>query len=136
LYDHLASDSITDTHSFRYFYNLSQLLFPIRDNHLAFYQIPNFENFKTKKSIDSFVTTKEFKNYPSADINFDSLKNELKKKSADSIEGIDHYDKYYTVGLYKSGNNEYLGVVLDSDINLWKRGQVAIHLYEFAPQMF
>jgi Peptidase family S41 len=136
LYDHLASDSITDPNSFRYFYNLSQLLFPIRDNHLAFYQIPNFENFKTKESIDSFITTKEFRDYPTVDINFDSLKNELTKKDADSIEGIYHYDKYYTVGLYRSRNNEYLGVILDSDINLWRRGQVAIHLNEFGPQMY
>ena len=136
LYDHLASDSITDPTSFRYFYNLSQLLFPIRDNHLAFYQIPNFKHFKTKESIDSFITTKEFRNYPTVDINFDSLKNELTKKPADSIEGIYYYDKFYTVGVYRSGNNEYLGVILDSDINLWKRGQVAIHLYEFGRQKY
>lgn len=136
LYDRLASDTVADPNSYRYYYNLAQLLFPIRDNHLAFYQIPNFEIFKTRESIDSFVVTKEFRDYPTVNINIDSLKNELTKKSVDSLEGIYYYDKYYTVGVYKSGNNEYHGVILDSEVNLWQRGQVAIHLYEFVPQMF
>ncbi len=136
LYDNLASDTVADPNSYRYYYNLVQLLFPIRDNHLGFYQIPNFDHFKTKETIDSFVATKEFRDYPTVDINFDSLKNELTKKPADSIEGIYHYDKYYTVGVYRSGNNEYLGVILESEVNLWSKGQIAIHLYENTPQIY
>lgn len=136
LYKRLASDTTHNPNSYKYFYNLAQLLFPLRDNHLAFYQLPNYNNFKTKESIDSFVTTNEFLSYPTIKIDLDSLRSELSKKSAEWVEGIYHYDKFYTVGLYKSGDKEYIGVVLDSDINLWVKGQVAIHLYETAPNIY
>jgi hypothetical protein len=136
LHSRLASDTISNLHAYKYFYNLAQLLFPLRDNHLGFYQLPNYNHFKTKESIDSFVTTEEFNDYPALKINIDSLKIELAAKPADSPEGIYHYDKFYSVGVFKSEAKEYLGVVLDSDINLWVKGQIAIHLYEYAPNVY
>src|SRR6185503_13538574 len=114
----------------------SQLIFPLRDNHLGFYQIPNFEKFKTKAGVDSFIISKEFLNYPTCRINIDSLKAELAKKPADSIEGIYHYDKFYSIGLFKSTGKEYIGVVVESDTALWRKGQIAIHLYEYAPNLY
>ena len=136
LYNRLASDTLNNPNSYDYFYNLSQLLFPLRDNHLGFYQLPNYNNFKTKESIDSFVVTKEFLDYPTCKINIDSLKIELTKKSTDSIEGIYHYDKFYSIGLFKSADKEYIGVVLNSDTKLWLKGQIAVHLYEYAPNLY
>ncbi len=78
LYNRLAADTISNMTDYKYFYNLSQLIFPLRDNHLTFYQIPNYNNFKDKESIERFVTTKEFSDYPEYDINIDSLKSALK----------------------------------------------------------
>lgn len=132
----LASDTTNNPNSYKYFYNLAQLLFPLRDNHLGFYQLPNYNNFKTKESIDSFVATKEFLDYPICKINIDSLKTRLATKPPESVEGIYHYDKFYTVGLFKNGEKDYIGVVLDSDTKLWLTGQVAIHLYEYAPNQY
>jgi len=136
LYERLASDTASNPHSFKYFYNLSQLIFPLKDNHLGFYQIAEYGNFKNKERIDSFIATKEFLDYPTFKINIDSLKTELAKKPADSVEGIYHYGKFYSVGLFKKSNKEYVGVIVDSNANLWRKGQVAIHLYEYAPNMF
>lgn len=136
LYNRLASDTTNNANSYKYFYNLAQLLFPLRDNHLGFYQLPNYNHFKTKESIDSFVTTKEFLDYPTCKINIDSLKAKLATKPAESVEGIYHYDKFYTVGVFKNGENKYIGVVLDSDISLWVKGQIAINLYESAPNLY
>ncbi|GGF28661.1 S41 family peptidase [Flavobacterium limi] len=136
LYIRLASDTLSKPNSYIYFYNLSQLLFPLRDNHLGFYELPNYNDFKTKESIDRFTETKEFLNYPTSKINIDSLKTELLKKSTNSIEGIYYYDKFYSVGLFKSADKEYIGVVVDSDTKLWVKGQIAIHLYEYAPNLY
>jgi hypothetical protein len=136
LYDRLASDTTSYLDSYKYFYNLAQLLFPLRDNHLGFYQLPDYKNFRTKQSIDSFIATKEFLNYPACNINIDSLKIELAKKPSDSLEGVYHYDTFYTVGLFKNGDNEYVGVILDSDVSLWTKGQIAIHLYQYAPNLY
>lgn len=136
LYERLASDTTSNPHSFKYFYNLSQLIFPLKDNHLGFYQIAAYDNFKNKDRIDSFIGTKEFLDYPTFHINIDSLKNVLAKRPADSVEGIYNYGKFYSVGLFKRVDKEYVGVIIDSDVNLWRKGQIAIHLYEYAPNLF
>ncbi|MBG9374612.1 hypothetical protein I5907_00070 [Panacibacter sp. DH6] len=136
LYHRLLSDSSMKPDSYEYFYNLAQLVFPLRDNHLGFYQLPDYQHLSTTESIDSFVATKELPAYPACKINLDSLKANLATRPADAIEGIYYYDKFYTVGLFKSEAHKYVGVVLDSDISLWKKGQVAIHLYEFGPNLY
>lgn len=136
LYERLASDTTSNPHSFKYFYNLSQLIFPLKDNHLGFYQIAAYDNFKNKERIDSFIGTKEFLDYPTFHINIDSLKKVLAKRPADSVEGIYNYGRFYSVGLFKRVDKEYVGVIIDSDVNLWRKGQVAIHLYEYAPNLF
>jgi hypothetical protein len=136
LYERLASDTTSNPHSFKYFYNLSQLIFPLKDNHLGFYQIAVYDNFKNKERIDSFIGTKEFLDYPTFHINIDSLKNVLAKRPADSVEGIYNYGRFYSVGLFKRVDKEYVGVIIDSDVNLWRNGQIAIHLYEYAPNLF
>jgi hypothetical protein len=136
LYNRLVSDTANDPNSFHYFYNLAQLLFPLKDNHLGFYQLPDYKHFQTKESIDRFIATKEFFDYPTCRLNMDSLQAELATKPVESIEGIYHYDKFYTVGIFKNGDKEYMGVILDSDVRLWVKGQIAIHLYESAPHLY
>lgn len=121
LFEKLLNDPVRNVSDYKYFYNLTQLFFPIRDNHLTFYQIANFP------SPADFPTFKG---------NLDSLKSVLTTKPLDSLEGIYHYDKYYSVGLFKAGNAEYIGVVLDTEISNWEKGQIAIHLYEYLPNYF
>lgn len=136
LYARLASDTISNPESFTYFYNLSQLIFPLRDNHIGFYRIPNYEPFRTKERIDSFVATKEFQDYPTTSLDLDSLRVILSNKPIESVEGIYHYDTFYTVGLFKNNDQEYIGVILDSKLNFWKSGNIAIHLYETAQHTY
>ncbi len=136
LYSRLLSDTSNNANSYQYFYKLSQLLFPLKDNHLGFYQLPNYNHFRSKESVDSFVQSKAFHDYPSCQINLDSLRDQLAKKPTDSIEGIYHYDKFYSVGLFKKTEKEYIGVVLNSTIHTWEKGQIAIHLYEYGPNLY
>jgi hypothetical protein len=114
----LERDTVNDPSSYKYFYNLSRLLFPIRDNHLGFYQTRN-------------IVSEE--DYPHFQGNIDSLSKVLALRPIDSIEGVYFYDDFYSVGLFKSCDNEYVGVVLQSKTPVWKSGQIAIHLYEFMP---
>ena len=141
LFGKLKSDSITNISDYKYFYNLAQLFFPIRDNHLAFYQTIDESNFKDKSAFDKYITTKEFKDFPKYNINIDSLKEALGNKSIDSIEGIYYLDTLFSVGIFKAKSNEYIGVVLSSKITVWRnliweKGQIAIHLYEDLPNHF
>ena len=136
LYARLVADTTGNITGYKYFYNLAQLVFPLKDNHLGFYQVSDYSNFKNKDAIENYIKTAAFSAYPSYEIDIDSLKAAMAQKPFDSIEGIYHYDKFYSVGLFKSGDKEYTGVVLDSDINLWQKGQVAMHLYEYKPRRF
>ena len=135
LFKHLASDT-TNLTTFKYFKNLAQLVYPLRDNHLGLYQITDDNNFKDKESIDKFISTKEFLNYLKYTINIDSLKIELQAKSTDSIEGVYHFNKLYSVGLFRKDSNEYLGVIIDSKFKLWQKGQIAIYLHEHKPNLY
>jgi hypothetical protein len=121
LFEKLLADTVKNPSDYKYFYNLAQLFFPIRDNHLTFYQIANFPTAT---------------DYPTFKGNSDSLKSILAAKQIDSLEGIYYYDKYYSVGLFKVDKKEYVGVVLDTEISSWKKGQIAIHLYEYLPNYF
>jgi hypothetical protein len=121
LFDRLKGDSATITSSYKYFYNLAQLFFPFQDNHLGFRQI------------DKFPKESE---YPKYEGNIDSLKSVLINKSLDSIEGIYFYGDSYTIGVFKNAPKEYIGVVLDSKTSIWKKGQIAVHLYETLPNYF
>lgn len=120
-FNRLKNDSTNVISSYKYFYNLAQLLFPIQDNHLGFYQISKLAN-------DS--------EYPNYEGNIDSLRSSLENKPLDSIEGIYFYGNSYKVGLFKKSAQEYIGVVFDSKTSIWKNGQIAIHLYEFLPNYF
>lgn len=121
LFEKLLSDTVKNASDYKYFYNLAQLFFPIRDNHLTFYQIANFPSEK---------------DFPTFKGNLDSLKSVLTTKPLDSLEGIYHYDNYYSIGLFKVSKTEYVGVVLGTETTNWEKGQIAIHLYEYLPNYF
>lgn len=118
LFHQLEKDSTHPISSFRYFENLARLFFPIRDNHLGFYQV---------------AVTNSGEDFPRFTGNIDSLSGKMSQSPPDSIEGIYYYDTAYTVGLFKTGDKEYTGVVLHSNIPIWRKGQIAIHLYETEP---
>ncbi len=130
MYNNLLADTVTAVNSYQYFYNLAQLIFPVRDNHLEFYQTANYNIYRSKASIDSFVQTPSFSRHPAYALNIDSLKKALATKPATGVEGIYYYGKYYTVGVFSTVEKEYVGIILDSEINFWTKGQVALYLYE------
>jgi hypothetical protein len=136
LYQTLAKDTLTNPNSFQYFYNLSRLIMPLRDNHIGFYQLPKYQYYKTKERLDSFLASKAFLDYPTDPIAIDSLTKALSQSSPDSIEGIYHYDSAYQVGLFKKQPGEYVGVIISSKTNLWATGQVAIRLYQTGPNLY
>ena len=136
LYNRLAAEKVYDPNDYAYFFSLSQLLFPLKDNHLELYQLPDPAHFSDSAAIGRFTNSAAFSSYPHYNGNIDSLQTELMKKQATSIEGVYQYDNYYSVGLFKIGQTTYSGVVLQSATNLWKPGQAAIHLYEFQPGLY
>lgn len=93
-------------HAWQRFILLTELLGQVRDNHLGFYQRGNNSE------------------QPVVNWNLDSLKVVLSEKSADEIEGIYQYGAHYQMGLVKTGEQEYQGIVLESKLPTKKPGQL------------
>ncbi|MXV14784.1 hypothetical protein [Hufsiella ginkgonis] len=122
------------------FYMLSQLLLPISDNHLYFYQAR--EAITEKMLFDSayvqkYRTSEAYRTFPRVRISLDSLEAALRPKSRDSIEGIYQYSGMLTVGIYRTIKRDSLvAVVLQSRIPTWQRGDLYEVLKEYQPNRF
>ena len=118
------------TFAWQRFLLLTVLLDLVKDNHLGFYQRVNYQLFKTREQIDSLVAADYFRDLPSVTWNLDSLKEELARKSKEDIEGIFHYGSDFNLGILKTGEQQYMGVVLESSTPYVKPGYIMAWLRE------
>lgn len=117
-------ESPDTTFAWQRFLLLTELLDLVKDNHLGFYQRVNSQLFKTSQQIDSLHTTDYFRDVPSVNWNLDSLKQELAGKSKETVEGIFQYGRAFSLGILKTGEQQYLGVVLESATPYIKPGYI------------
>lgn len=115
---------------------LGDLVGMVRDNHLGFYENAALQYFRTKNGVDSFLQSTYFQQLPKIEMNYDSLANALRNRPDSSVEGIYHYGEHYTIGIFQKTPVEYLGVVLESNVPYWQKGQVAAILKEINPNQF
>jgi hypothetical protein len=137
----LKRDTLNLSTDFDVFYNLAQLFFPFRDNHLGFYQFPTVvldrSKFTDSASVNAYKKSNFFIKYPRCAIDLDSLERVLTSKPKDSLEGIYFYESYLKIGLFREiSTNRLTGAVLSTTLPSWERGQVAIRLYEYLPNSF
>lgn len=135
LYTAVRNDSADFKDGYDYYYRLARLMYPIRDNHLGFYQFPMAVLEEKYYGNDSIVRVYKqlwpVKTYPRLSIDTDSLKQILKNKPKDSVEGIYYFGSILEMGLIRTGNrNELLGIVLSSSIPQWETGDIAARLTE------
>lgn len=107
-------ESPDTTFAWQRFLLLTELLDLVKDNHLGFYERVNYQLFKTREQIDSLVAADYFRDLPSVNWNLDSLKDVLVAKSKGDVEGIFHYGNDFSLGVLKTGEQQYTGVVLES----------------------
>ncbi len=141
LYTAVRNDSTNFKDGYDYYFRLARLLYPIRDNHLGFYQFPSAVLEEKYYSNDSIIKVYKqlwpVKTYPKLSINTDSLRQVLNNKSKDSVEGIYFFDCMLEIGVMRTGNpNELLGIILSSSIPQWDKGDIAARLTEKAPGRF
>jgi Peptidase family S41 len=120
LYDALQVDTSYRNSTFNYFKNLSRLFFPLRDNHLGFFQIAKFQNLTQIARINK---------------NIDSLTKILSNKGSDSVEGI-YNSEIGKIGVFKNEPNEYLGIIVDTEKKNLQKGDIVLFLYEQTPNYF
>lgn len=141
LYQELREDTALNHSSFEDFLRLVKLFYVIKDNHIGFYQLlPNRltpTTLSDSSVIRAYRQTEGFLSYPRFTGNLDSLEQILAKKAKDSVEGIYYYAHYLKVGLFRTTNpQELMGVVLNTALGNWEKGQVAMYLTEYEPNYF
>lgn len=142
LFTKLKIENPENVRGYDYFSNLAQLFYPIRDNHLGFYQTFEENHFRSFETYTKYLNSDQFPRGVRYNINLDSLESELRTKPAESVEGIYHLADVMKVGVFKLKDKEYSGIVLSSNIKLyntlsnWDRGEAAIHLFETQPNQF
>jgi hypothetical protein len=123
-------ESPDTTFAWQRFLLLTELLDLVKDNHLGFYQRVNYQLFKTREQIDSLNAVGYFRDLASVNWDLDSLKHELAGKSKGDVEGIFHYGEDFNLGILKTGEQQYMGVVLESSTPYVKPGYIMAWLKE------
>ncbi|MCK0157736.1 S41 family peptidase [Cellulophaga sp. F20128] len=114
---------------------LNTLLISLNDNHSKVYSVDKGATVDIKANPDKFVAFKNskiFNAFPKPKIDLDSLKTVLNTKPKEDIEGIYTRNNYITIGVYKSKlQNSYRAVVLNSETEVWVKGEIAYDLIPF-----
>ena len=92
----------------------------------------NIESFTYDDLVNPEIFEKLKKNrdyniFPRSKLDLDSLETELSKRKFDDQEGIYHYQKYFKIAIVKQGNR-LEGIVLNSKIPSWERGETILYL--------
>lgn len=110
---------------------LNKLSYLIDDEHARLRSIPGLltrENFRDENFIKAYIKTNEFKAFETVSIDLDSLNNVLQNSPIEEIPGI-YYKTFFKVGVYQPANTNYFnGVVLDSKLKAWSKGQLVFRL--------
>ncbi|WP_157588756.1 S41 family peptidase [Psychroserpens burtonensis] len=87
------------------------------------------ENAKDDAKLSAFKTSDLFKNHPKTLRDLSELKKELSKKAIGDLEGIYGYGDQQQIGIYYADNKmDFIGVVLESQINQWEAGEIKFYL--------
>ena len=87
------------------------------------------DDSKDDEKLAHFKASDRFKNHPKTNRNLSELQEELSKKSVDDKEGIyDYYSGKQQIGIYYADNQkDFIGVVLESDLNQWESGEIKFY---------
>lgn len=141
IYEQVKQDLPKARTNFDRFYMLSQLLVPLKDNHLFFSEQPEKEitnaMLKDTAFIRQYCASDVFKEYPRSNVKLDSLEQALKNMPLDSIEGIYYFERVIKAGLYRTSKPDSLvAVILQSPLANWMPGQIAFVLIQTRPNYF
>lgn len=141
VYEQVLKDLPSARDEFSHLYTLSQLVLQLNDNHLYFYRVPPFNITRQSYTDSTFMakyrSSDAFTKHLTTMLNVDSLYKAKRKAPADSVEGIYYINKDLTMALYRTAKRDSLiGVITNSRLPTWSRGQIAMILKEYTPNRF
>lgn len=119
-----------------YFY---ELIDQVKDFHNEIYgntKSFTYSDLKDSLFLKKIKSSKKHHFYPKSKINLDSLEVSLTKKSLKSYEGIYYYKSYFKIAIYKKDNELYEGIVLETKIPVWEKGETILYLKKIKNKRF
>lgn len=129
LADSVIASADKSTSQLGCFMQLSQLMQPLRDNHLHFSEKPvqaiPVDSLQSKTWIQHYRSTDHFKEFPRINLSLDSLEKQMTLERVHPWEGIYFLGNYMKLAVYKNELSDTLtAVVLESYLPQWVPGQV------------
>ncbi|MDR2084295.1 MAG: hypothetical protein LBP67_04805 [Bacteroidales bacterium] len=108
-----------------------ELIDQLVDNHNSIKS--NTKSFSYKDLSDndflySIKSNPEYNFYPKVKINLDSLEASLSTRKINDYEGIYYKESHFKIAIFKNEDNLLQGVVLETTIPSWERGETILYL--------
>jgi hypothetical protein len=123
--------SSTDVSVIKSFIGLYELVDEINDYHNDIYgnsESFSYDDLKDDDFVSKIKKSSNYNFYPKTKMNLDSLETELSKREKNDYEGIYYYQTFFKIGVVKRHDNMLEGIVLETKIPSWERGETIFYL--------
>lgn len=131
LYEELATQMTSEISVEECFRLLSKQMNIVKDYHSGVTLHTMYfskDNLESAEKITEFKNSDFYKSFPKIDTDITALRNRLQAMPDDAFEGVYYMKGALVIGITKTEtDNEYIGVVLESELPTWEAGQ--IHFY-------
>ncbi|MEO1653438.1 MAG: S41 family peptidase, partial [Bacteroidota bacterium] len=132
-YRALRAQSSPQEPLFNCFMLLVELMRDVKDNHLRInYSTQKFspDSLKDAAFVERFKKSEAYLLYPASKRDLDSLEKVLSLRPVDSLAGIYYYKNIFKMAVFQKENSDrYQGVLLESKLASWQRGDVLMELW-------
>lgn len=121
----------TELGTFESFIKLYELVDEIVDYHNEIYgnsETFTYNDIKDEAFLNKIKASSDYSFYPKSKMNLDSLETELSKRKTDDYEGIYYYKNYFKIAIVKKSDSLLEGIVLETKIPSWQRGETILYL--------
>lgn len=120
-------------HTLEGYFRLYELTDVLNDLHNDIYgntEPFSYTDLQKPEFLEKIRNSSEYNFYPRSTADLDSLEAELAKRDLNDYEGIYYYETYIKTGICRNTGGIYEGIVLDSRIPAWQRGETILYLAE------
>lgn len=130
-YQNLRAQMTDELSKLDCFWRLNQLMSQVQDKHALLTENPTDltkENLQDSSFLAGYSANDEFKNFPKTHRNVAELGKSLEGKNLDEVEGIYTIGSKLKMGVYRVAPDSLVGVILDSQVEIWEPGQIFAYL--------
>lgn len=110
---------------------LYELVDEITDYHNEIYgnsESFSYNDLQDETFLNSIKMSADYNFYPQTQMDLDSLERELAKRKFDDYEGIYYHQHYFKIAIIKRPDNLLEGIILETKIPSWQRGETILYL--------